>query len=146
MCAKSIHLCPTLCDPIDCSPPASSIHGILQSRTLEWVAAPSSRGSSLSRNQTQVSMLPALASRFFTTEPLEAARKPSNSVTVPKKCKLKQTKLARIFFFLRRLYPMLVRRKWQPTPVFLTGESHGQRSLVGCCLWGLTELDTTEAT
>ena len=38
------------------------------------------------------------------------------------------------------------RRKWQPTPVFLPGESQGQGSLVGCCLWGCTELDTTEAT
>ena len=38
------------------------------------------------------------------------------------------------------------RRKWQPTPVFLLGESHGQRSLVGCRLWGRTESDTTEAT
>ena len=38
------------------------------------------------------------------------------------------------------------RRKWQPTPVFLPGESQGQRSLVSCCLWGLTESDTTEAT
>ena len=36
------------------------------------------------------------------------------------------------------------RRKWQLTPVFLPGESQGQRSLVGCHLWGLTELDTTE--
>ena len=36
------------------------------------------------------------------------------------------------------------RRKWQPTPVFLPGESQGGRSLVGCCLWGRTELDTTE--
>ena len=38
------------------------------------------------------------------------------------------------------------RRKWQPTPVFLPGESQGRRSLVGCCLQGLTESDTTEAT
>ena len=38
------------------------------------------------------------------------------------------------------------RRKWQPTPVFLPGESHGQRSLVGCSPWGRTESDTTEAT
>ena len=38
------------------------------------------------------------------------------------------------------------RRKWQPTPVFLTGESQGRRSLVGCRLWGRTESDTTEAT
>ena len=39
-----------------------------------------------------------------------------------------------------------VTRKWQPTPVFLPGESQGRWSLVGCCLWGRTELDTTEAT
>ena len=38
------------------------------------------------------------------------------------------------------------KRKWQPTPVFLPGESQGQRSLVGCRLWGRTELDMTEAT
>ena len=38
------------------------------------------------------------------------------------------------------------RRKWQPTPVFLPGESQGQGSLVGCRLWGRTEWDTTEAT
>ena len=38
------------------------------------------------------------------------------------------------------------RRKWQPTPVFLPGESQGRRSLVGCRLWGCTELDKTEAT
>ena len=38
------------------------------------------------------------------------------------------------------------RRKWQPTPVFLPGKSQGGGSLVGCSLWGRTELDTTEAT
>ena len=38
------------------------------------------------------------------------------------------------------------RRKWQPTPVFLPGESQGRGSLVGRCLWGCTESDTTEAT
>ena len=36
------------------------------------------------------------------------------------------------------------RRKWQPTPVFLPGESHGQRSLAGCSPWGRKESDTTE--
>ena len=38
------------------------------------------------------------------------------------------------------------RKKWQPTPVFLPGESQGRGSLVGCCLWGCTESDTTEGT
>ena len=37
-------------------------------------------------------------------------------------------------------------KEWQPTPVFLPGESQGRGSLVGCRLWGLTELDTTEET
>ena len=36
--------CPTLCDPVDCSPPGSSVHGILQARILEWVAISFSRG------------------------------------------------------------------------------------------------------
>ena len=49
--------------PLDCSPPGSSVHGILQARILEWVARPSSRGSSQSRNWTQVS---CIAGRFFT--------------------------------------------------------------------------------
>ena len=41
--------CPTLCDPMDCSPPGSSVRGILQARVLEWDAMPSSRGSSQPR-------------------------------------------------------------------------------------------------
>ena len=44
-----------LCDPVDCSPPGSSVHGILQARILEWVAMPSSRGSSPPRDRTHVS-------------------------------------------------------------------------------------------
>ena len=51
------------------SPPGFSVHGILQARILEWVAMPSSRGSSPPRNQTQVSCGFCIASRFFTTEP-----------------------------------------------------------------------------
>ena len=44
--AKLSQSCPTLCDPMDCSLPGSTVRGILQARTLEWVAMPSSRGSS----------------------------------------------------------------------------------------------------
>ena len=47
--------CPTLCDPMDCSPPGSSVHGIFQARVLEWVAISFSRRSSRPRNRTQVS-------------------------------------------------------------------------------------------
>ena len=49
--------CPTLCNPMDSSSPDSSVHIILQARTLEWVAMPSSRGSSQPRDQTQVSCI-----------------------------------------------------------------------------------------
>ena len=44
--AKSLQLCLTLCDPVDCSPPRSSVHGIFQARMLEWVAIPFSKESS----------------------------------------------------------------------------------------------------
>ena len=47
--------CLTLCDPTDCSPPGSSVHGILQARTLAWVAVHVSRGSSWPRDRTRVS-------------------------------------------------------------------------------------------
>ena len=46
MCAKSFQSCLTLCNSMKCSPSGSSVHGILQARILEWVAMPSSRGSS----------------------------------------------------------------------------------------------------
>ena len=61
--------CVWLCNPIDCSPPGSSVHGILQARILEWVSIPSSRWSSRPRDWTRVVSLtsPALANRFFTT-------------------------------------------------------------------------------
>ena len=48
-------LCPTLCDTMDCSPPGSSVHGILQARILEWVAISFSRGSSQPSDQTRIS-------------------------------------------------------------------------------------------
>ena len=59
-------LCPTLCNPMDYSPPGSSVHGIFQARILEWGAMPSSRGSSWPRNRTRISVSPALAGEFFT--------------------------------------------------------------------------------
>ena len=63
VCVKVPQLCPPLCDPMDCSLPGSSVHGVLQARILEWVDIPSSRGSSQPRDQTQVSHT---AGRFFT--------------------------------------------------------------------------------
>ena len=55
ICTKSLQLCLSLCDPMDCSPPGFSVHGILQARILEWVAISSSRGSSGPRDGTCVS-------------------------------------------------------------------------------------------
>ena len=63
--------CPTLCNPMDCSPPGSSVHGILQARILEWVDIPFSRGSSSSRDWTQVS---CIAGRFFIIYAAAAAK------------------------------------------------------------------------
>ena len=54
--------CPTLCNPMDCSLPGSSVHGIFQARMLEWIAIPFSRGSSQPRDWTQISYI---AGRFF---------------------------------------------------------------------------------
>ena len=66
---------------------------------------------------------------------------------------LKKKHLSKVYCFVGELAAaqgglftfMHWRRKWQPTPVFLPGESQGLRSLVGCRLWGRTESDTTEA-
>ena len=57
MPARSLWSCPTLCNPMDYRLPGSSVHGILQAKTLEWVAVPSSRESSQSRDRTCVSYL-----------------------------------------------------------------------------------------
>ena len=64
-------LCLTLCDPMDCRPPGSSVHGILQVRVLEWVVMPSSRGSSWPIDGTQVSLI---VSTFFTVWATREAR------------------------------------------------------------------------
>ena len=61
--------CLTLCDPVDCSLPGSSVHGILQPRILEWVAVPSPGDLPDSEMEPASPVSPALAGRFFTTEP-----------------------------------------------------------------------------
>ena len=69
--AQSLQSCPTLCNPMDHSPPGSSVQGILQARILEWVAMPFSRWSSQPRDQTCFS---CIAGRFFTAELTPKAR------------------------------------------------------------------------
>ena len=66
MSAQSLQSCLTLWNPMNCSPPGSSVHGILQARILEWAAIPSSKGSSQPRDWTHVS---CIACEFFTPEP-----------------------------------------------------------------------------
>ena len=72
--------CPPLCK-MDCSPPGSSVHGILQARILEWIAMPSSRGSSQPRDQTQVS---CIAGRFFTFWATREAQRGSGGRSIRK--------------------------------------------------------------
>ena len=55
----------TLCDPMDCNPPGSSVHGILQARILEWVVISSSRGSSQPRDRTRVSYVSCIGRRVL---------------------------------------------------------------------------------
>ena len=165
ICAKFLHSCPTLCDPMDCSPPSSSVQGILQARTLEWVAVPSSRGSSWHRIKPRPLMSPASAGGFFTTSATwEAATvRDPHGVLLPRVSSFLCTQEKGFEFFCvsspdisvldvttlilwngkkstcqcRRhgfnpwVRKMPWRRKWQPTPVFLPGKSHGQRSLTG---------------
>ena len=151
--------------PHDYSLPGSSIHGILQARILEWVVILFSRRSSWPRERSQIF---CSAGRFFTAwdtkEALfekvaywsEKAMAPHSSTLA---WKIPWTEEPGGLQSMRSLGVdhdwasslslftfMHWRRKWQPTPVFLPGESQGQRSLGGCCLWGLTESDTTEVT
>ena len=66
VCCLVAKLCWTFCNPLDCSPSGSSVHGISQARILEWVVISPSRWFSRPRDQTRVS---CLAGEFFTTEP-----------------------------------------------------------------------------
>ena len=63
VCVLVAQSCPTLCDPVDCNLPGSSVHEIFQARILEWVAISFSKGSSQPRDRTRVS---CTAGKFFT--------------------------------------------------------------------------------
>ena len=82
MHAKSLQLCLTLCNPMDCSPPGSSVPGILQARILEWVAIPSSRGSSQHRDRTLVSYTSCKEHWEAGSLSLTPSRKPSTHIMV----------------------------------------------------------------
>ena len=155
--------CPALCDPMDCSPPHSSVRGILQARILEWVAISSSRGSSWPRDWTWVSHI-----AFFT---VWATGEAWQSTMLTCRAAVSYGSIYCIFANVCILYhisetfdfltmikaivrvwkakkglkeqmkvpsPQQQRRQRHPTPVLLPGKSHGRRSLVGCRLWGRT--------
>ena len=65
MHAKSLQSCLTLCNPMDYTLPGSSVHGILQTRTLEWAAMPFSRGSSPPRDRTCISCVSCVGSQVL---------------------------------------------------------------------------------
>ena len=74
MCAKSLQSCPILYDPVDRSPPGSSVHGILQAIILEWVVISSSRGSSQPRDCTHISFISCVGRPgFFTSSTTQEA-------------------------------------------------------------------------
>ena len=112
-----------LCDPKDCSPPGSSVHGILQARLLEQVAMPSSRGSSRPRDRTHIFYVPSLAGRFFTTSATwEDSLVP---YTLPVICGCEET-LYHLFqtFYSRNFQPFikiiaspLSKRDWDSLPI-----------------------------
>ena len=143
-------LCPTLCDPMDCSPLGSSLHGISQARILERIAISFSTGSS--HPGIEPTSL-ALAGGFFTTEPPGLLIQlfclfstsshegfPDGSV-VESTCQCRRCGGCRFNPCVREI---AWRRKWQPTPVLLPEKSHKQRSLEYYSSWGCEESDTTK--
>ena len=154
--------CLTLWDPMDYSPPDSSVHGILQARVLERVAMPSSRGSSQPRDWIQVSCIAGRFFPFWACMPIISAvitHLPSWSQLFSMYNCLKegflggasgkeptcQCRRHRRHGF-NPWAGKISRRAWQPTPVFLPGEFHGWRSLVNYGPRCRQESDTSEAT
>ena len=145
VCVLVTQSCETLCDPINCSPPGSSVHGILQARILEWVAISFSKGSFRPRDRTQGSsslqassaslVFPALAGGLFTTAALTVSFIVLHDFYIlflPMWLRGKESAChCRRCRFDPWVGEICWRRKWQSTPVSLPGKSHGPRSLAG---------------
>ena len=156
---KATQLCPIFCKPMD-----YTVLGILQARILEWIAVPISRGSSQPRERTQVSCIADRRFNLWASRPFKSRgqRVGTSALVLPMTVQSwlpsEFTGLISLWSKgLSRVFPSTIiqkhqffgtqrswRRKWQPTPVFLPGESHGQRSLVGYSPRGRKESDTTE--
>ena len=129
-CAQSLESCPTLCDSVDHGPPGSSVHGILQARILEWVAISFSSDKVWSE-WSEVSQLCRLSATPWTvTWTIMQGGLPWWLSCRESACQFRRPG------FDPWVGKVPWRRAWQPTPKFLSGKSHGQRSLVGYSLWG----------
>ena len=109
---------------MDCSPPGSSVHEILQARILEWVVILFSRGSFQPRDWTSVSCIDKWILYHWAT------------------CKAPRFLLSVGLFCIQS--PDKPEKAMAPHSSTLPGKPHGQRSLVGCSPWGHEESDTTE--
>ena len=132
--------------PHEHSLPGSSVHGILWARMLEWVAIPFSRGSSRPRDQTQVS---CIAGRFPTIWATREAFLMGFLCGLPQWASLLAQTVKKLPAIQETLVQTLgqedpLEKGMATPPVFLSGEFHEQRSLVGYSPWGCKELDETE--
>ena len=151
--------CPTLGNPMDCSPSGSSVHGIFQARTLEWVAISYSRGSSPPSDLTWISCVSCIGRWILYYWAIDwilvgllvfcfykecynrqlhcifwaqvwmnlGVSQVKNVNGKESACQCRRLKRCRLGHLVGKI-PWSW--KWQPTPVFLPGKFHGQRSLV----------------
>ena len=157
-------LCLTLCEPMDCSPPGSCVHGILQARVLEWIAISFSRGSSPPRDWYWVS---CIANRVFTIWFTEES---SRNRFTERQYLLTENVYGFPYLQSHSQVALVIKnltasagdmrdmssipgsgrssggRHGNPTPVSLPGESYEQRILAGYSPWCCKELDMTETT
>ena len=123
---KAAQSCPTLCDPMDYSPPGSSVHGILQAKTLEWVAIAFSRGSSQPRYWTQV---PWIAGQFFTIWAIREAQEYWSGYPISSPVDLRDLGIELASPALQA-DSLPARRVWATV-----GDGEGQGSLACCNPW-----------
>ena len=146
MCAaaKLLQSCPTLCDPIDGSPPGSSVHGIFQAKVLVWGATSNiiTLNNRLCVEKQWIFILQKHSHCYI------RSRVSKDYVTLNNKEEVSGLpwwlRWQKICLQCKRPWVGKIpwRREWRPTPAFLPQESHGQRSLVGP--WGRKELDRTK--
>ena len=117
--------CPTLCDPLGCSPPGSSVHGIFQARVLEWVASSSSRGSSRPRDRTQAS---GIVGRCFTT-PGTIVRKSQITLFIFVRCPRLSSSSCHRNHLSRKCEPQEGENTGAAVPLFLRGQLGSHRLL-----------------